>query len=327
MTVVMSSIKAFKEEIDKAIEALDLEKEPKELYQPVSYILSLGGKRLRPLLVMLGNGLFNGNPSWALQPALAIEVFHNFTLIHDDIMDKAPLRRGNSTVHEKWNNDIAILSGDVMMIKAYELLVQTQVEFLPEILTLFNRTALEVCEGQQEDMNFEKRNDVSIDEYLEMISKKTAVLLGCAMETGAITAGASQADRSNIYAFGKNIGIAFQLKDDLLDAYAEEGFGKQVGGDIIANKKTYLLLKAFEQADETDKNTLNALLTDNSIEPKEKVAKVKAIYDKLAIGEHTEALCKHYFDKAMQAINAVDGNVDAKANLIDYVSRLMDRQV
>lgn len=327
MTIVMSSIKAFKEEIDSAINALDLEKEPRELYQPVSYILSLGGKRLRPLLVMLGNSLFNGKPEWAIKPAIAIEVFHNFTLIHDDIMDKAPLRRGNSTVHEKWNSDIAILSGDVMMIKAYELLVQTRVEFLPEILNLFNRTALEVCEGQQEDMNFEKRDDVSIDEYLEMISKKTAVLLACALETGAITAGASETDRRNIYAFGKNIGVAFQLKDDLLDAYAQEGFGKQTGGDIIANKKTYLLLKALELAEEEDRTKLQYLLNSTTILPDEKVREVKAIYDNLAIRQQTEAICEKYYDKAMVAFEAIEGNPETKATLIEYVQALMGREV
>ncbi len=327
MTVVMSSIKTFQEDIDKAINALSLEKTPKELYQPVEYILSLGGKRLRPLLVMLGNSLFNGKPEWAINPAIAIEVFHNFTLIHDDIMDKAPLRRGHATVHEKWNSDIAILSGDAMMIQAYELIIQTRVEFLPKLLPLFNRTALEVCEGQQEDMNFETRDDVSIGEYMEMIGKKTAVLLGCALEVGAITANASEDDRKNIYAFGKNIGIAFQLRDDLLDAYAKEDFGKQVGGDIIANKKTYLLLKAFELADASDKAKLQQLLEDETIQPPDKVREVKALYNKLSIPEHTEALSKQYFDKAMIAMDAINGNPETKATLIEYVRALMGREV
>lgn len=327
MTVVMSSIKAFQQEIDSAINALDFEKEPKELYQPLGYMLSLGGKRLRPLLVMLGNSLFNGKPEWALKPAVAVEVFHNFTLIHDDIMDKAPLRRGNPTVHEKWNNDIAILSGDAMMVYAYELLIQTQLEFLPHLIPLFNRTALEVCEGQQEDMNFETRDDVSIPEYMEMIGKKTAVLLGCALEMGAITAGALETDRKNTYDFGKNIGISFQLRDDLLDAYAKEDFGKQVGGDIIANKKTYLLLKAFELADADDKAKLQQLLNDKTIQPSDKVKEVKALYDKLSIPAHTEALSQQYYDKAMVAIEAIDGNPETKATLIEYVRALMGREV
>lgn len=304
---------------------MGLPQAPRELYEPVAYILSLGGKRLRPLLVMMGNNLFDGEQDHALMPALAIEVFHNFTLVHDDIMDKAPLRRGKATVHEKWNNDIAILSGDAMMIKAYELVIQTRTDVLPEILRTFNRTAMEVCEGQQEDMNFETRDDVTIDEYLEMISKKTAVLLGCALEVGALTAGVSDTDRQNIYDFGKNIGIAFQLKDDLLDVYAKADFGKQVGGDIIANKKTYLLLKALELAEGEDKTQLGNLLGDNGIDPEEKVSQVKAIYDKLQIAQLTEAKAAEYYDKALNAINQVKANETKKAELVGFAKNLMGR--
>lgn len=315
----------FRETVNAALRDLNLPGSPRELYEPVEYILSLGGKRLRPLLVMMGNDLFDGIPEHALKPALAIEVFHNFTLVHDDIMDKAPLRRGKATIHEKWNNDIAILSGDAMMIKAYELVIQTREDVLPEILKTFNRTALEVCEGQQEDMNFETRNDVTIDEYLEMITKKTAVLLGCALEVGALSAGVNTADRQNVYDFGKNIGIAFQLKDDLLDVYAKDGFGKQIGGDIIANKKTYLLLKALELAKGEDYISLQNLLTDQAISQEDKVEQVKAIYDKLSIPQHTEAKAAEYYERAMSAISHISADSHKKSLLIDFAKDLMGR--
>ena len=221
------------------------------LYEPVKYILSLGGKRMRPVLALMGNEMFDGNVDDCVTSALGIEVFHNFTLLHDDIMDNAPLRRGEATVHEKWNTNAAILSGDVMFVQAFTLVTSCKPEHLRAIIDIFNVTAIEVCEGQQLDMEFETREDVSLEEYLEMIRLKTSVLVGCSLEIGAVLANASKEDAKKLYDFGMNLGMAFQIKDDLLDVFGDaEVFGKQVGGDILANKKTYLLLKALEDGDE-----------------------------------------------------------------------------
>lgn len=223
---------------------------PRELYEPEHYILSLGGKRLRPLLALISCDLFGKAPQHALNSALCVELFHNFSLIHDDILDEAPLRRNQPTVHTKWNTNIAILSGDVMLVKAFEVLKNYESKEFSQLFSLFAKTSIEVCEGQQLDMNFENMDSVTVDDYIQMITKKTAVLLGCSLQMGAINAGVTQTDQDHIYEFGKHLGIAFQLLDDLLDAYAtdEKSFGKQIGGDIIANKKTFLVLKALELA-------------------------------------------------------------------------------
>ncbi|SDC60377.1 geranylgeranyl diphosphate synthase, type II [Algoriphagus faecimaris] len=280
---------------------------PKELYQPIRYILSLGGKRIRPLLALLSYGLYQDDPEKILGPAAAIEVFHNFTLMHDDIMDEAPLRRGKATVHEKWNSNVAILSGDVMLIRAYDLLLKSDHQYLPEVIQRFNKTAAEVCEGQQLDMNFETRDEVHEEEYLSMIRLKTAVLLGHALELGALLAGASKSDLENLYEFGVNIGIGFQLKDDLLDIFADQAkFGKQVGGDIISNKKTFLLIKALEIAKGEDLKELMYWLSIKEFDKTEKVDAVKALYEKLGIRQLTEEKMDHYFSKGFDLFESIN---------------------
>lgn len=282
---------------------------PLELYQPISYIMSLGGKRLRPLLTLLAYSLYKEDYKKILTPASAIEVFHNFTLMHDDIMDEAPLRRGEKTVHEKWNANTAILSGDVMLVKAYNMLLEVEPSILPDILKRFNKTAAEVCEGQQLDMNFEKVENVSEQDYIEMIKLKTAVLLGFSLEYGALLAGASKHDAECLYNFGVNVGIGFQLKDDLLDVYADKAkFGKQVGGDIMSNKKTFLLIKAKELAKGSNDQKLQSLLQMNPSDNIQKVREVTAIYNELHIKRLTEEKMSYYFNKGFKELSALEVN-------------------
>jgi geranylgeranyl diphosphate synthase type II len=279
---------------------------PTELYEPISYIMSLGGKRIRPLLSLLAYGLYGKNPEEILNQASAVEVFHNFTLMHDDIMDQAPLRRGKATVHEKWNANIAILSGDVMLVRAYDLLLGTNPRLLPEVIRLFNKTAAEVCEGQQFDMNFEAYETVHEDEYINMIRLKTAVLLGFALQLGAILAGAEKEDAQKLYDFGVNIGVGFQLKDDLLDVFADQAkFGKQVGGDIISNKKTFLLIKALELAEGKDAEELNLWLSLKEFDKAEKVAAVRGLYENLGIKSLTEAKMNSYFEAGFVQLEGI----------------------
>jgi len=302
-------LEAIKASLEQHIQQLDLKGNPPELYDPITYLMSLGGKRIRPLLTVLSYGLYKEDYQKILTPAAAIEVFHNFTLMHDDIMDNAPLRRGKATVHEKWNDNTAILSGDVMLVKAYELLLSIEPDILKESIQLFSKTAAEVCEGQQLDMNFENLETVSEEEYLDMIRLKTAVLLGFALQLGAVLAGASRADASHLYDFGVNIGIGFQLKDDLLDVYADkEKFGKQVGGDIIANKKTYLLVKAKQLATGKEKENLQRWLDAKTFDPEEKVKAVTAIYDKLEIKEKSMQLMADYFEKGFNQLSSLKVN-------------------
>jgi geranylgeranyl diphosphate synthase, type II len=299
---------------------------PNELYEPLSYMLLLGGKRLRPLLVLLGCDLFDENPDKALKAALAMEVFHNFTLIHDDIMDNAPLRRNKETVFKKWNSNIAILSGDALMIKAYELLTLYDKETLHDLLILFNKTALEVCEGQQLDMNYETL-PAAIPEYLKMIELKTAVLLAACLKTGALIAGASSDNQENLYSFGKNIGIAFQLKDDLLDAFGEpEKFGKMPGGDIIANKKTFLYLRAFEAASQEDKMQLEQLYSSAQAN-ESKVEKVMNIFMKYKAKEALETEMEKYFSEGKAALLRTSGNSEKIKSLLSFAEDLMNREV
>jgi len=313
--------------LDTAIQNLKFPDHPKELYDPITYIINLGGKRIRPLLVLMATELFGKNAHDSIHAAMAIEVFHNFTLVHDDIMDNAPIRRGKPTVHEKWSINTAILSGDVMMVEANKNLAKVNPVFLKDVLDTFNATAQGVCEGQQLDMEFENRNDVSIEEYINMIRLKTAVLLGGALKLGAIIAGASEKDADLIYQFGENIGIAFQLQDDILDVYADpEKFGKQVGGDIIANKKTFLLLKAFELAEGETKNSLDNWTTYKEFDIKEKVATVKSVYDTLDVQQIARESMEHYRDKALgffDQINVSDAN---KAGLLTLTNQLMARE-
>ncbi len=268
---------------------------PRELYEPEHYILSLGGKRLRPLLSLISCDLFGKDPSLALNSALCVELFHNFSLIHDDILDEAPLRRNNPTVHIKWNTNIAILSGDVMLVKAFEVLKNYEAKEFSQLFSIFSKTSIEVCEGQQLDMNFENENSVTVDDYIQMITKKTAVLLGCSLQMGAVNAGASSVDQEHIYQFGKHLGIAFQLLDDTLDAYSsdEKSFGKQIGGDIIANKKTFLVLKALELANVEQAKKLNELMSKNKGDNAKKIQSVLTVFNELGV----KALCEAEADK------------------------------
>jgi geranylgeranyl diphosphate synthase type II len=299
---------------------------PKSLYEPIRYIMSLGGKRLRPLLTLLSYSLYRSGVEKIIPYAAAVEAFHNFTLLHDDIMDKAPLRRGKATVHKKWDVNTAILSGDVMLVKVYEMFQGLEQHRLQETLRIFNQCASEVCEGQQWDMEFERKRKVSEGEYIEMIRLKTAVLLGFSLELGALLAGASDQDRMALRDFGINIGIGFQLKDDWLDVYANKRkFGKQVGGDIIANKKTFLLIKALEKAKGKQKTELAKWVASKRFRRTEKVKAVTSLYDDLQISFLTEKKIKFFFEKGFACL----GNLSAPkkaTHLRTYVKQLINRE-
>lgn len=313
--------------IEQQLSSYNFGNKPKELYEPIRYILSLGGKRLRPVLTLMACQLFDEDFDKAIFPALGVEVFHNFTLLHDDIMDNAPIRRGKETVHEKWNDNIAILSGDVMLVKAYELFLKSQQIDLRIILSKFNKCAAEVCEGQQYDMNFETSKSVSEHEYLEMIRLKTAVLLAFAIEQGAIIGGANKAASDKLQEFGISIGLGFQLKDDLLDVYADsDTFGKQMGGDIISNKKTYLLIKALELAQGETKRDLINWINKNEFVPKEKVNAIIEIYDKLGIKGLSEQKMNHYFDHGLGILNSLGIDEQKLIPLKTLTLKLIDRE-
>ncbi|GGF35911.1 isoprenyl synthetase [Echinicola rosea] len=316
------------EQLEKHIGAYSFGGDPHELYDPIAYIMSLGGKRIRPLLTLLAYSLYRDDYEKILTPAAAVEVFHNFTLVHDDIMDEAPLRRGKATVHKKWDTNTAILSGDVMLVKVYDMLLHIQEDKLAVCLRLFNQTATEVCEGQQHDMNFETLEHVSEAEYLEMIRQKTAVLLGFALQYGAILGGASLEDSQHLYEFGVNVGIGFQLKDDLLDVYADKAkFGKQVGGDILANKKTFLLIKARELATGEVKRQLEDWLGKVEFDKEDKVKSVTEIYDSLGIKEVTEAKMEGYFQQGFAQLSALKVKKPAVlAALKGLTQNLIDRE-
>lgn len=329
----VNSTQQFQQLINSGIEKFcsSLNGKPAELYEPLKYILSLGGKRMRPLLSLLACDLFDGNVSDALNPALGIELFHNFSLIHDDIMDNAPLRRNKPTVHQKWNSNIAILSGDAMLVKAYELISASGCD--PgrkiEVLKIFNETALKVCEGQQLDMNYEKLPSVAIAQYIKMIELKTAALLGGALKMGAVIGGARPEDADRMYEFGKNIGIAFQLQDDILDVYADEGkFGKQKGGDIIANKKTFLLLKSIELAklNPYKKEELQQWIYAPSFDPQQKVEAVTAIYDFLNVRKLANEEVAGYYNKGIELFNELPCDESKKKNVLKLVESLINRE-
>lgn len=312
-------------EVEKSISTYTSELSKQELYSPIKYIMQLGGKRLRPALALLSNQYFGGKLEDITSPALAVETFHNFSLMHDDIMDNAPLRRGQTTVHEKWNTNSAILSGDAMLVQAYQQVLKTNPKYVVAMNTLFSRTALEVCEGQQMDMDFETRSDVIIPEYLEMIKLKTSVLIACALEMGAISAGASEADRKNIYEFGLNMGIAFQLRDDYLDAFGQsEKVGKQKGGDILSNKKTYLALKALSKADLATTLELNKLQSET--DQAHKVARTLEIFIELGVDKDTEELSRSYYDKALAFLDETTGKPEIKTELLMFSEGLMVRE-
>jgi geranylgeranyl diphosphate synthase type II len=300
--------------------------QPTSLYEPIRYIMGLGGKRVRPLLTLLSYSLYKNNPRIIVPYATAVEVFHNFTLMHDDIMDKAPLRRGKPTVHEQWNINTAILSGDVMLVKVYDMLLGLEPEPLKKVLPLFNNCAAGVCEGQQWDMEFESRDNVTQAQYINMIRLKTAVLLGFSLELGAVLAGAPKADQLLLREAGVQLGIGFQLKDDLLDVYADEQqFGKQVGGDIIANKKTFLLIKALEKASGNDKKELHQWLSDRKVNNRKKVIAVTALYDRLGIPALTEKRIKAYVEKGFDNLNQLSTRANAGV-LIQFAKDLAGRQ-
>lgn len=317
----------FQNIVDEELKKFPLHFSPAELYDPIRYMLSLGGKRLRPSLVMMSTELFDGDYTEAITPALGIEVFHNFTLMHDDIMDKAPLRRSKPTVYKKWNADIAILSGDTMFAKSCELMMHVNDKILRHVLNLFYMTAIEVCEGQQLDMNYETKPAVTINEYIHMIGLKTAVLVACSLKTGALIADASETDANHLYDFGKNIGIAFQLHDDMLDVYGDEQkFGKQTGGDILANKKTFLLLKALETAADKDAEELKRWIGMKEFDSRKKIEAVKEIFSSLKIREATEEKMGEFFQQAIQSLNLISVSEERKTVMRNFAEKLMVRE-
>jgi geranylgeranyl diphosphate synthase type II len=309
--------------VGKAVEQLDWSRKPEGLYDPIVYTLRLGGKRLRPALTIMACEMFDGDIRLALKPALGLEVFHNFTLLHDDIMDKADIRRGQSTVHVKWSSNHAVLSGDLMQIYAYMLISEAPATNLKQVLDLFSETAREVCEGQQYDMDFEIRSEVAPEEYLEMIRLKTAVLLGCALKMGALIAGAKMQDANRIYDFGINLGIAFQLKDDLLDVFGnEKTFGKKIGGDILCNKKTFLLIHALK-ADV--RNELDVWLQNADAEPEDKIAAVTSLYNQLGVRKICEDAMLSYYEKAIANLENIGVEAHKKQELRKLAEKLMHR--
>lgn len=303
-------------------------KEPASLYEPIDYILTLGGKRLRPVLTLMSADFFGGNYKQALDASLAVEMFHNFSLVHDDIMDNAPLRRGHQTVHEKWDVNTGILSGDAMLILAYQLFETYEPKIFMQLAVLFSKTALEVCEGQQYDVDFETRNDVTISQYIKMIEYKTAVLIGASLQMGAIIADASQSCQEKIYAFGKNLGIAFQLQDDYLDAFGNPlTFGKQVGGDIIANKKTFLYLTALQKSTPAEAQELSSLFATMPKNPSEKITAVKEIFVCSGAAKATEDEIARYTNTSISLLQDIKISQQHKDTLKSFADFLMNRNV
>ena len=324
----MYSVSELLETINSRLEALRFARTPEGLYTPISYVLSIGGKRIRPVLLMMAYNLYKERLEPVLAPAMGIEMYHNYTLLHDDLMDRADRRRGKETVHKVWGDNTAILSGDAMLVLAYQLIAQVPPESLGEVLDLFSLTALEICEGQQMDMEFEQRKDVSEDEYLEMIRLKTSVLLAAALKIGAILGGASKEDADRLYDLGINMGIAFQLKDDLLDVYGNpEVFGKNIGGDILCNKKTYLLIKAYEHADKAQMAELDGWLNATSYAPEEKIAAVTRLYNKIGVKEMCERKMSVHNQLALVNLSAVSLPEERKKHLVKLVEDLLRREV
>ena len=324
----MLSIETYQEKFVEYLEEYSVVKEPKNLYEPIQYILTLGGKRMRPVLTLMTSEIFNSDFKRSLNAALSIEVFHNFSLVHDDIMDDAPLRRGKKTVHEKWDINTGILSGDAMLIMAYQLFEAYDNKTFRALAKLFSKTALEVCEGQQYDVDFETRNDVTISEYLKMIEYKTAVLVGAAMKMGAIVANAAIEDQNRCYEFGKNLGIAFQLQDDYLDAFGNpETFGKQVGGDILENKKTYLFLKAIENGTPEVRAELIQLFQNSVIQPENKVSKALDLFVRSESNHATKAAISSYTKAAFDILETINISSSNKQILKDFGTNLMTRDV
>ena len=313
--------------IEQEISQLTFPYPPKSLYEPIEYILALGGKRIRPACVLMACNLYTDSVEKALRPAVGLEVFHNFTLLHDDLMDHADKRRNKPTVHTVWDANTAILSGDAMLIAAYQLMIQTESDALKKILDLFTVTALEICGGQQYDMEFETRDRVTEAEYLEMIRLKTAVLLGCAFKMGALLANAPETDAEHLYQYGINIGLAFQLQDDLLDVYGNTAtFGKNIGGDIISNKKTFMLIRALATATPSQQAELTRWLEMKTFDPQEKIAAVTAIYNEAGVKTASEVKIQEYYDSAMSHLESLSVDPSRTHIIKEVCSRLMNRQ-
>ncbi len=324
----MLDIEFFRSDFNTYLEKKLRSKDPLNLYEPITYIMDLGGKRLRPILTLISTDVFGGNYEEAMDAALAIEIFHNFSLVHDDIMDAAPLRRGEKTVHRKWDINTGILSGDVMLINSYQYFENYPPELFKSLLKVFSKTAIEVCEGQQYDMDFEASEDVTIPDYLKMITYKTAVLVAAALKMGAIISNASLNSQDAIYDYGINLGIAFQLQDDYLDAFGDpETFGKQVGGDIIENKKTFLYLKSIELGTEDQINELKDLFSIKPANPNEKVETVKEIYIQSGAAEIIKKEIKNYTQHAFKILKSIEAPENKKVLLEQFGNKLMNREV
>ena len=316
---ILNSINTF-------IEQLPYERKPFSLYEPIQYVLSLGGKRIRPALMLLTYQLYKDQPEDIMMPAVALETYHNYTLLHDDLMDNADLRRGHATVHKRWDANTAVLSGDSMLVLAYERMAQVPADKLGAVLPLFTETALEIGEGQQYDMEFEQRNDVTEAEYIEMIRLKTSVLLACAVKIGAILAGADEKDADNLYQYGEQLGLAFQLQDDLLDVYGDPAvFGKAIGGDITSNKKTYMLINAFLLADDRQRQELHRWVDAKEFDRQEKIAAVTQLYNEIGIRQLCEEKINSYFESAKQCLARIDVPLERKQPLIDFTNEMMHR--
>ena len=306
---------------------LPYERKPYSLYEPIKYVLSMGGKRIRPILMLLSYNLFKEDPEKILMNAIALETYHNYTLLHDDLMDQADLRRGHQTVHKKWDANTAILSGDSMLVLAYDRMAQCDGKHLPEVLRLFTTAALEIGEGQQYDMEFEHRNDVKEEEYIEMIRLKTSVLLACALKIGAVLADASPEDADNLYRFGEQIGLAFQLQDDYLDVYGDtEVFGKEIGGDIVSNKKTFMLINAFNHANAEQLKELQRWVSAKDFDRKEKVEAVTRLYNEIGIDKMAQDKIAYYFGQSKRYLDAVQVEASRKEELRRYAQNMMKRQ-
>ena len=305
---------------------LPYERKPKSLYDPVEYVLSLGGKRIRPVLMLMGYNLWRENPETILMPAVGLETYHNYTLLHDDLMDNADVRRGHETVHRRWDANKAILSGDSMLVLAYQRMQQVPGDKMPAVLDIFTETALEIGEGQEYDMTFETRNDVTEDEYIEMIRLKTSVLLACALKIGALLADAPKEDADRLYRLGEQVGLAFQLQDDLLDVYGDpKVFGKAIGGDITSNKKTYMLINAYNRANDEQRQELERWIGAKTFDRQEKVAAVTRLYDEIGIRQLCEEKINYYFQLASKTLTEVNVPEERKAQLRAYMDELLHR--
>ena len=323
----MKTSEELYEKVNTFIDKLTYNREPKSLYDPIKYVLSLGGKRIRPVLMLLGYNLWKDDPERILMPAVAVETYHNYTLLHDDLMDNADKRRGHDTVHKKWDANTAILSGDAMLVVAYQRLATVDQTKLKPVLDLFTETALEIDEGQQFDIDFENRSDVKEEEYIEMIRLKTSVLLACALKIGAILANAPVTDAEALYKFGEQLGLAFQLQDDLLDVYGDtKVFGKEIGGDIMCNKKTFMLINAFNRANDAQLKELQKWCSGEKFDRKEKVAAVTHLYDEIGIRQLCEAKIEYYFEESKKWLDKVSVPEERKAHLRAYVNQMMKRE-